>query len=114
MITEKARHEYFLKNLDGNGYQTVNFVNRGHGNENDKEGTNNQEVLRMLIDRIHFLNSEVHWNGNQQILYHLRMALVLHEGRHLERAVEMNKFHPEHIETGEDGHFLLNNVRSHL
>ena len=29
----KAGHEYALDNLDGQGTQSVKFVNRGHGNE---------------------------------------------------------------------------------
>lgn len=105
----KAGHEYYLNNLDGNRSETLDFVNRGHGE--DREGTSNQEVLRVLIDRVNFLEAEVHWEGNKQILLHLRMALVLHESRHLERAVEKLKIKPELIETsGSDGHFKLTRI----
>lgn len=43
-------HRYKLEHLDGNDYERLRFVDRGHGNDNP--GTNNQEVLRVLIDRV--------------------------------------------------------------
>lgn len=102
-------HQYTLEHLDGDSYEHLKFVNRGHGI--DAPGTNNQEVLRVLIDRVKYLEDEVHWEGNEQILFHLRMALVLHESRHLERLVERNKIKPELIETGDDGHFKITNIK---
>lgn len=101
----KPGHKYTLKQLDGNSYEHLNFVNRGHGC--DEAGTNNQEVLRVLIDRVKFLNEEVQWEGNEQIIHHLRMALVLHEARHLERLTERGKINPEELPVGEDGHFII-------
>lgn len=102
----RAGHEYLLNRLDGENHELLNFVNRDHGC--DKTGTTNQEVLRVLIDRVKFLDSEVPWVGNATILQHLRMALVLHESRHLERAAEKGKILPEEIVTSiDDGHFKL-------
>ena len=102
----KAGHEYVLDHLDGNDHEVLTFVNRGHGV--DKEGTNNQEVIRVLIDRVKFLEEEVHWDGNEEIIQHLRMALVLHEARHLSRMVEKGKLeNPEELPVGENGHFKL-------
>ena len=98
-------HIYKLEHLDGNRSESLVFVNRGHGT--DYEGTNNQEVLRVLIDRVNFLENELHWQGNEQIIFHLRMALVLHEARHLERLVIKDQLKPEEIQTGLDGHFSL-------
>lgn len=72
-----------------------------------KEGVLNQEVLRALIDRVKVLNAEVPWEGNKEILYHLRMALVLHESRALFRKVEKKELDPEHLPVGDDGHFII-------
>ena len=98
-------HMYLLEHLDGTKTQQIHFVDRGHGR--DQEGTTNQEVLRVLIDRVKFLDEELPWQGNEQILFHLRSALVLHESRHLERLVIKGKLKPEEIQTGLDGHFSL-------
>jgi hypothetical protein len=97
-------HLYELDHLDGEAKEKLQFVDRDHGR--DAEGTFNQEVLRVLIDRVKFLNSEKTWEGNAQILYHLRMALVLHETRALCRKVEKGKLQPESLPVGNDGHFL--------
>jgi len=102
----QAGHTYRLNHLDGTNSQELQFVNRGHGC--NKEGTNNQEVLRVLIDRVKFLELEKSWHGNERIIHHLRMALVLHESRHLERLVERRLLFPEYEPTGEDGHFSKN------
>ncbi len=105
MKVVKAGHMYILDHLDGSNYSTLHFVNRGHSN--NTEGVTNQEVLRVLIDRIKFLDSEVEWYGNKEILQHLRQALVLHEARHLCRATEKGKILPEEIELSTDSHYLL-------
>jgi hypothetical protein len=82
--------------------QTITFINKEPGNEHD--GTTTQEVLRILIDRTrHCANCMPHPN-NERIVYHLRMALVLHEARALERKTEKGDFQPEYLNTGDDGH----------
>ena len=104
----KEGHNYRLDALDATGnhdYELLSFVNRGHGC--DCSGTNNQEVLRVLINRVQFLESELHWSGNVKIIHHLRMALVLHESRHLERLAERCEIEPENIQTGKNGHYIL-------
>lgn len=53
------------------------------------------------------LEKELHWDGNEQILYHLRRALLLHETRHLERLLDRGILKPEKVEYGEDGHFNI-------
>ncbi|MBT8366536.1 MAG: hypothetical protein KJP23_17725 [Deltaproteobacteria bacterium] len=106
MIVHDEGHCYYLNHLDGEGTTLIQFVNRGHGR--DCEGVTNQEVLRVLIDRVKFLNSEVLWEGNEKILFHLRSALVLHEERHLERSVEKGKLLPENVLIDQaNGHFKL-------
>lgn len=98
-------HNYTLEHIDGDGYEHLKFINRYPGIK--EAGTNNQEVLRVLINRVQFLESEMHWDGNDKILYHLRAALVLHEARHLERLVERGELKSELVETGDDGHFKI-------
>lgn len=70
-------------------------------------GTTTQEVLRMLIDRTQYCNACLPWTGNEYIIHHLRMALVLHEARALIRKVETHELEPELVTVGHDGHFEL-------
>lgn len=81
------------------------FVNREQGTEHG--GTQTQEVLRALIDRTQHCDGCLRWEGNDQIVHHLRMALVLHEARALERKTRKGILKPETIATSDDGHFLL-------
>jgi hypothetical protein len=99
-------HVYQLDNLDGNvAGNILTFVNREVGKEH--AGTQTQEVIRALIDRTQHCESCLHWAGNDEIIYHLRMALVLHESRALVRQVEKGVIKPEWVETGKNGHFKL-------
>lgn len=100
-----AGHTYELNHLDGKNTQILQFVNRNFGQE--CEGTNNQEVLRALIERLKFLNFQMHCDLNKDIMYHLRMALVLHEARALIRKVEKGELIPEKLPVGKDGHFMI-------
>src|SRR5262245_26997718 len=102
----KAGHLYELDHLDGSGHTMLQFVQREPHHE-PKEGVINQEVLRALIDRVQVLDSERPWEGNQAILYHLRIALVLHEVRAMMRKVEKDELQPELVSVGDDGHFIL-------
>lgn len=70
-------------------------------------GTQTQDVLRALIDRTQHCDACLRWEGNDLIIYHLRMALVLHEARALARKVEKGIIRPEVLATAHDGHFLL-------
>ena len=100
-------HVYELAYLDGHPgeHGTLSFVNR----EGDLPipGTQSQEVIRALIDRTHHCHHCLPHRVNEQIVYHLRMALVLHEARALERKVEKGLFMPERTLIGHDGHFAL-------
>lgn len=85
--------------------QTITFISKEPGREHD--GTTTQEIIRILIDRTrHCANCMPHPN-NERIVYHLRMALVLHEARALERKVEKDYFQVEYLETGLDGHLQV-------
>jgi hypothetical protein len=83
-----AGHRYELECLDtpNDGVvETLTFVKRegdGYpGNKGHYWGTNIQEVLRALIDRVKYLNNQIPDVINQDIIYHLRMALWLLEVR---------------------------------
>lgn len=100
-------HIYELDQLDApdGAKRILVFVNRG---ATPHPGTINQEVIRALIHRVKFLEAELHHDVNPRILHHLRMALVLHEGRAAERKVERGKLEPEHVVCDPaDGHFRL-------
>jgi hypothetical protein len=85
--------------------QQIKFVNKQPGQEHS--GTTTQEIIRVLLDRTrHCANCMPHPN-NERIIYHLRMALVLHEARALERKTEKGDFVPEYLQTGGDGHFSV-------
>jgi len=105
-------HVYELAHLDGEGTQKLLFVNR---EDTPHEGTTTQEVIRVLIDRTQHCDRCLRWEGNDLIIQHLRMVLVLHETRALLRKVEKGEMLPEEIALGDDGHFDLKvRVRSGL
>lgn len=105
-----AGHTYELAHRDGDNTTKIQFVNKEPGTE--QEGVITQEVLRMLIDRTRYCNNCLPHPNNERIIYHLRMALVLHEARALERKVEKEEVSPEYVKTGEDGHFALEQLSS--
>lgn len=83
----------------------ITFVNKEGGREDI--GTTTQEVIRVLLDRTrHCANCMPHPN-NERIVYHLRMALVLHETRALERQTEKGEIAPEYLEVAGNGHLKI-------
>jgi len=101
-----AGHTYLLDdNKSPTNTTTLTFMKDAKINGDGYEGTTNQEVLRALIDRIKFLEGQVHHRFNDDIIGHLRMALVLHEERHLERLVERGES-IENIKPKITGHFV--------
>lgn len=105
-------HRYILDRLDekfidsSEPSQVIQFVDRGHGH--DTAGVTCQEVIRVLIDRVKFLEDELHWDRNKEIIYHLRKSLLLFEIRALERKLEKGEIAPEKfIINPEDGHFEI-------
>lgn len=96
MIIIEPGHKYDLAPLDDGVYQTIEFVKRVgkkfpfnagqvHG------GTNCQEVLRVLIDRSEFLQSQDPCAETECIVASLRSALLLFELRAARR-------HKRHLE----------------
>lgn len=106
MIVADQGHNYIL---DDNNRSTKTcsliFFKDAKINGEGYSGTTNQEVLRALIDRVKFLDNQVPSEFNLKILHHLRMALILHEQRHLDRLVE-RKDEIEGIEVQLNGHFV--------
>jgi hypothetical protein len=87
-------HRYWLDMLDIEGDQRqgaemLTFVKRKGprypGNLSCYPGTNCQEVIRALIDRVKHLDSQVADPHNQPIVQHLREALWLFESRAAKR-----------------------------
>lgn len=102
-------HVYQLNELDlgeqRQSSQTLTFVNREPGTEHP--GTQTQEVLRALIDRTYHCDNCMPHELNSFIIHHLRMALVYHEMRALERKAEKGYYQPELVGVDHDGHFAL-------
>lgn len=84
----------------------IQFIDR-EGLNNFEAGVQTQEILRVLIDRTMHCDNCLRWENNDKIIYHLRMALVLHEARALERKVEKGLIKPEQIKISSDGHFKI-------
>lgn len=86
-------HSYELKNLDDPDGEVppalVYFVKRdgeGYpGNVGHHAGTNMQDVMRMLIDRLHYLDKQEHDHRNGQIIRVLRDSIWDLESRAAER-----------------------------
>lgn len=103
-------HKYevvnFNKEGEALGSQQISFVKDRCINGDGYEGTNCQELLRVLINRVQFLESQLHSDVNETIIKHLRASIVLFEQRHLQRLLEKD-FPIEDIQTFEEGHFTL-------
>jgi len=112
-------HIYELEWLDGPasetwgvamrdlGLNTLIFVGREREKGIEHPGTQCQEVIRALIDRVQHCDAQLRWEGNDQIVEYLRKALVLFEARALIRKTEKGILLPEQVATGLDGHFQL-------
>ena len=113
-------HVYELSTLDGDGRPGVlRFVNREAGTEHP--GTQTQEVLRaeidvleVLIDRTNHCDGCLPWPGNERIVKamseaqrQLRLALLFHEQRAMERKLERDGWDPAKEPVGSDGHFRV-------
>lgn len=72
-------HDYLTNSFDGNWPSRIVFMKReGDGypfNMGHHPGANCQEVIRVLIDRVKYLQKQVPCAANESILNHLRLAL---------------------------------------
>lgn len=103
MEIEQAGHVYLLDHVDGTGKTRVPFVNKEPGHEGG--GVTTQEIMRMLIDRTRYCNNCMPYRVNEEIVYHMRKIIALHEARALERGVDKGEIEPEIIITRPNGHF---------
>lgn len=100
-------HRYQIDELDGDGMQTIQFVQRAPLHE-PKPGILIQDLLRVIIHRIQVLDNELPAAENKESIHLLRRVLGNQEARALRRKIELGKWPaPELIPTGEDGHFKL-------
>jgi hypothetical protein len=80
-------HGYTVANYDGypGNVQYITFMKRqgtGYpGNTSSYSGTNCQELVRVLIDRVIYLDNQIHCYHNTVILFLLRCTIWLLESR---------------------------------
>lgn len=99
-------HDYNLDTYDGTGhYIPLTFMKREGtkypGNKGHYSGTNCQEVLRILIDRLKYLNKQVPCKENTLIISYLRKSIVCLERRAAERHgfnLSQGSFWPTEVE----------------
>jgi hypothetical protein len=108
MKVETPGHRYKLKNIKLHGETVLQFYKDPDINGGTLQvGTNCQEVIRALIDRVQFLDKQQPWDGNKEIVNHLRQALAGFECRAIVRKVEKGELNIETLPTGLDGHILI-------
>lgn len=83
-------HEYEVDTYDGDGStMTIGFMKRegvGYpGNVGHYPGTNLQEILRVCIDRLEYLDNQIACNKNKKILMKLRSCIGMLESRAAKR-----------------------------
>jgi len=78
-------HHYILNHLDGDSVEELRFVKREGpeypGNIGHYAGTNLQEVIRVLIDRVKYLDNQIQCYENKLIISDLRDCLFQLEKR---------------------------------
>lgn len=77
-------HAYQLAHDGDHHVESLQFVNKVLKDGKlviDSEGTTNEEVLRVLIDRMEYLQGELPCRDNEDALMHLRLALKAHDDR---------------------------------
>jgi hypothetical protein len=107
-------HMYLLDSIDGTAvHDTLQFVKRegeGYpGNVGHYPGTILQDVLRACIDRVKYVDNQIHSDHNDLVLWYLRAALHKLESRAAERHGKKLTCSPENIEylpVGSNGHLL--------
>lgn len=91
--TLDAGHRYKLLALDGHLDQVLTFVKRFDpsdpskfpGNTSAYPGTTLQSVIRVLLDRVNYLQNQIPHQNNLAVSNYLRRALWLLEDRAAER-----------------------------
>jgi hypothetical protein len=82
-------HTYALQELDGEGERILVFVKREGekypGNIGHHSGTNCQEVLRAVFDRLGYLDHQIEDSRNQKCRYLIAEVIELLEARAADR-----------------------------
>lgn len=106
MIVLDPGHAYRLDDLKSDSTTDFRFYKDEKLHGNGHTGPSTQEVQRMIIDRVKFLDSEQPWRGNQQIIEHGRAIIALFEARALEQKVHKG-LEVELMPVGKDGHLVF-------
>lgn len=80
---ESSQEELVFMKREGEGYP---------GNVGHYSGTNCQEVIRALINRVEYLDKQISHNNNLHILANLRQSIWLFEVRAAERHGRLDDF----------------------
>ncbi len=89
-IIEKG-HVYQADNFESKGAQLIHFIKKEPVSEGSNElkivneGTTNEEVLKVLIDRVQFLNGKFPCRENSIVITKLQEALMWLEARTKDR-----------------------------
>lgn len=75
MLCKEPGHVYSLDNVHCGGAQEVNFIHNANG-QLLRDGTTNEEVLTMLIDRIKYLNAKCACRENSIVITKLEESLM--------------------------------------
>lgn len=96
-------HKYKLTSYDGESEVILTFMKREGemypGNVGTHPGTNMQEVLRALIDRLRYVNNQAEDRRNYVVIEHLQSAIALLEMRAADRHGIPTLFDVSSIET---------------
>lgn len=84
----KEGHKYELDAFEGINPQTIQFIQKKNVDGElvtEMDGTTNEEVLKMLMNRLQFLNAWVYDSYNSEALIHLQNALNCMHARTADR-----------------------------
>lgn len=97
-------HCYSLRNLKSDTRTILSFYRDPEIHEQGWNGPSTQEVLRACIDRVRYLDREMPWSGNADIIKHLQAAIAGFEARAIIRKTEKGILDIETIPVMSDGH----------
>jgi hypothetical protein len=84
-----AGHTYELAHHEGDGVELVHFIKKAPIDEGELEtvqdGTTNEAIISMLIDRLQFLNEKMHSPKNDEAIKHLHLAFEALSARTADR-----------------------------
>lgn len=89
MRVQDVGHTYEVDNMEG-GFQIIQFIRKDNADEDGKlitmiNGTTNEEILAVLIDRLEYLNGKMFSDHNVNAIASLKDALLALETRTIER-----------------------------